>query len=234
MALPSISTPEFKTHIPSTGKEITYRPFLVKEEKVLLMAMEGKDQTEITNSIVKLLSNCIISEEIKVQELATFDIEYLFLKLRGKSVGEVIELKISHPEGDCMHKTDIKINLDDINVTGDISDGKIMLTDDVGVKLKYPTISTTIGVDTENADSLFNLVIDCIEFIYDKEEVYTDFTRDELNAWVDTLNQAQFKKITEFFQSMPSLKHEIKWKCEKCGKEDKMVLEGLQSFFTSA
>ena len=234
MALPSISTPEFKTKIPSTGQEITDRPFLVKEEKILLMAMEGNDQKEITAAIVKLLSNCILNEEIDVDKLATFDIEFLFLKLRGKSVGEVIELKIGHTQSECKHRTDIKINLDDINVQGDISDGMVMLTDDVGVKLIYPNMSNTLKVNTDSADSMFDMVVDCIEYIYDKEEVYNDFTKEELNNWVDTLNQSQFKKITDFFQNMPSLKHSITWKCEKCGEDDEIELEGLQSFFISA
>lgn len=232
MTLPSISTPEFQTVIPSTGEAVTYRPFLVKEEKILLMAMEGKDQKEITRAIVKLLSNCILTENINVSKLATFDIEFLFLKLRGKSVGEVIELKIGHTEGECPHRTDINVNLDDINVVGDISDGKIMLTDNVGVKLMYPNIENTMDVNADSADSMFDMVVDCIEYIYDQETVYNEFTKEELNAWVETLNQSQFKKITDFFRNMPSLKHVINWKCEKCGEEDSVEIEGLQSFFT--
>lgn len=234
MALPSIATPEFSTTIPSTGEEITYRPFLVKEEKILLMALEGGDQKEITRSIIVLLKNCILTENIAVEKLATFDIEYLFLKLRGKSVGEVVELKIGHQEGECNHQSDVSINLDEIKVTGEVQDGKIMITDDIGVKLHYPTIDGTLTVDTDNADSMFGLVTDCIEYIYDSNEVYNDFTQQELQNWVDQLNQAQFKKITDFFQSMPSLSHKVEWKCKKCGEQDSILLEGLQSFFMSA
>ena len=231
MALPSISTPEFQTRIPSSGQEITYRPFLVKEEKILLMALEGGDQREITRSIIKLLRNCILTEDVDAEKLSTFDVEFLFLKLRGKSVGEVIELKIGHTESECTHTTDISVNLDAIEVQGEVSDGKIMLTDQVGVKLAYPTIDSTLGVDTDSADSMFDMITDCIEYIYDQEEVYSDFTKEELQNWVDQLNQSQFKKITDFFQDMPKLSHKVEWTCEKCGEKDSILLEGLQSFF---
>jgi hypothetical protein len=196
------------------------------------MALEGNDQTEITRSIIKLLKNCILTEGVDVSNLATFDVEYLFLKLRGKSVGEVIDLKIGHAESECTHRSDVSINLDDIEIQGEVSDGKIMLTDTVGVKMHYPNIDSTIGVNTDSADSMFGLVTDCIEYIYDETEVYSEFTKQELQDWVEGLNQAQFKKITEFFQNMPSLYHEVKWTCQKCGESDTVRLEGLQSFFT--
>lgn len=230
MALPSISTPEFITKIPSTGQEIKYRPFLVKEEKILLMALEGGDQKEITRSIITLLKNCILVD-VDVEKLATFDVEFLFLKLRGKSVGEVVELTVAHTESECPHRSDVSINLDAIEVNGEIQDGKVQITDEIGVKLHYPTIDSTLGVDADNADSMFGMIIDCIDYIYDQEEVYNEFTKDELKDWVDQLNQSQFKKITDFFQDMPKLSHKVDWKCEKCGEEDSIELEGLQSFF---
>jgi hypothetical protein len=150
MALPSLSTPEFVTKIPSTGEEIKYRPFLVKEEKILLMALEGKDQVEITDAVMRLLENCIITK-IDIKKLATFDVEYLFLKLRGKSVGENIEIRAMHQTGDCKETTNVSINLDKIEISGEKTDGKIMLTDDVGVKLKYPGMRDIIGIDLENS-----------------------------------------------------------------------------------
>jgi hypothetical protein len=231
MALPSLSTPEFVTKIPSTGEEIKYRPFLVKEEKILLMALEGKDQVEITDAVMRLLENCIITK-IDIKKLATFDVEYLFLKLRGKSVGENIEIRAMHQTGDCKETTNISINLDKIEISGERTDGKIMLTDDVGVKLKYPGMRDIIGIDLENSSSIFKLVSKCIEYVFNKNEVFNEFTEKEIIEWIEGLNQAQFKKITEFFTSIPKLSHTVKWKCKKCNKDDEFKLEGLQSFFT--
>jgi hypothetical protein len=230
MALPSIATPEFITTIPSTGQEIRYRPFLVKEEKVLLMALEGKDQKEITNAIVRLLNSCVL-DEVDVGKLATFDIEYLFLQLRGKSVGEVVELTLSHTDSECKHRTKYNVNLDDIKVRGDIKDGKVMITDTIGVKMKYPTIIGATKINSEKSSGIFELITSCIEYIFDEENVYADFTPKEIDDWLGQLNQNQFKKIAEFFEGMPTLRYDLKWKCEKCGEEDEIALEGLQSFF---
>jgi len=235
MALPKISTPEFFDVIPSTNQEIQYRPFLVGEEKTLLIALEGQDNKEISNAILRLLKSCIMSD-VNIDKLSTFDIEYLFLKVRGKSVGEIINASVGHTSEDseCKHKTEIQINIDDIKVQGDIKDGKIMITDDVGVKMRYPTLGTVMKMKGEDAESLFNMILDCIEYIYDKEQIYNegDFTREELSEWVNNLNQAQFKNISTFFEEMPKLKHTITWKCPKCGEDEEMVVEGLQSFFT--
>lgn len=232
MALPSISTPEFQTVIPSTKETITYRPFLVKEEKILLMAMEGGDENEITNAVIKILNNCILSDT-EIKSLATFDIEFLFMKLRGKSVGEVINLNVVHPDNsDCKHSTEVNINLDRVQVQGEISDGKIMLTDEVGVKMRYPTMDQVVGTKLTNSSEMFDLICGCIEFIYDQENVYQDFTQQELMDWLETLNQSQFKLISDFFEGMPKLSHKIEWTCEQCGKEDSVLVEGLQSFFT--
>jgi len=231
MALPSISTPEFSTKIPSTGQDIKYRPFLVKEEKILLMALEGGDQNEITDSILKILKVCILSE-VDVDKLSTFDVEYLFLKLRAKSVGEIVDLKLGHDEGECTHLTEVSLNIDDVNIVGEISDGKIQITDEVGVKMRYPTVVDIADMDTSSSDETFELVARCVEFIYDNEEVYTNFTKQEIIDWVGNLNQSQFKSITSFFESIPKLSKEIKWTCPACAKEESRVIEGLQGFFT--
>jgi hypothetical protein len=231
MALPLLSVPEFFATIPSTGEEIKYRPFLVKEEKILLMALEGRDQKEISESIVKLLEGCILTK-IDIKKLATFDIEYLFLKLRGKSVGEVIEIKAMHENSACKEITPVVVNLDDIQVKGEMSEGKIMLTDKVGVKMRYPGMKDVINVNTEDKSSMFNLVSKCVEYIFDENQIYNEFTEKEIVEWIEKLNQSQFKKISEFFENIPKLSHEIKWKCKACGKDDKILLEGLQSFFT--
>jgi hypothetical protein len=231
MALPLLSTPEFITKIPSTGEEIKYRPFLVKEEKILLMALEGKDQTEITEAVMKLLENCIITK-IDLKRLATFDVEYLFLKLRGKSIGENIEIRAIHQSGDCKEATPVSINIDKIEISSEKPNTKIMLTDDVGVQLKYPGMRDIIGIDLENNSSIFKLVSRCIDYVFDKNQVFNEFTEKEIIEWIEGLNQAQFKKITDFFTKIPKLSHTVKWKCKKCNKDDEFTLEGLQSFFT--
>lgn len=231
MALPSLSTPKYITNLPSTGEEIEYRPFLVKEEKLLLMAMEGQDEKEIQRAIISILNDCIITD-INIDKLSVFDVEFLFLNLRGKSVGEVIELKISHPEGDCDHKSDVTIQIDDIKVQGEISDGKITLTDQIGVKLRYPSLNDATKYANDDPQSLFKLIASCIEFVWDQDQVYNDFTLDEMVDWLDTLDQNAFKNISKFFESSPKLSHTISWNCKKCGKDDSILLEGLSNFFT--
>jgi len=231
MALPSISTPEFKTTIPSTGQKITYRPFLVKEEKILLMAMEGNDQKEIEHAIKKILTNCIL-DDVDVDSLAMFDMEFLFLQLRGKSVGEVIELAVTHLEGECKHRTDIKVNIDDIKLSNIEQEKKIMLTDDVGVMMKYPTMKEAMSVEGENAEAVFDILAKSIDYVFDMENVYNEFSEEELVEWINGLNQTQFQKILTFFESMPKLSYEVSWKCKECGEDDSITLEGIQSFFT--
>lgn len=232
MGLPALSAPEFVTKVPSTGKEIKYRPFLVREEKILLMALEGGDENEIGNAIINILSACIISE-INIDTLATFDVEYLFLKLRSKSVGEVIELKLAHSvkDSECKHRTEVVINIDDINVTDNVSDGKIDLTDELGIKLRYAGMNDINSLDATSTSQLFELVVSCVEYIYDDENVYDDFSRDEMSKWLEQLDSAQFKRITDFFQAAPKLTHNIEWTCPECGEKDSLVLEGMQSFF---
>lgn len=198
------------------------------------MAMEGRDTNEITNAVLTLLENCILSD-IDVSALATFDIEYLFLKLRGKSVGESIQVKVSHEDKTaCQSRTDVTINLDDIQVVGDIADGKIMLTDDIGVKLIYPTFEVLRQASDmlSDQDTAFDIMLECVEFIFDKDNVYTDFSRPELKEWFEGLNQNQFAKVTSYFEGIPKLSHEVKWKCKDCGETETVKLEGLQSFFT--
>lgn len=230
MGLPTLSLPSFPLTIPSTGQEITIRPFLVKEEKVLLMAMEGRDQNEIKVAINKILEACIY-EDIDVTKLPTFDIEYLFLNLRARSVGEIVTFKLGHNKGRCKHKTEVAVNLAEINVKGKIKDGTVMLDDKIGVKMHYPTPTTLekLGGTTEN---LLEALADCIEYAFDQEEVYDDFTHEEIIEWLGNLNKSQYTKINEFLNDSPKLSHDIKWTCEKCGKEDKVTLEGLYSFFT--
>lgn len=232
MALPSLSAPEFITTVPSTGEEIKYRPFLVKEEKILLMALEGNDQKERTNAIMKILSNCVLSN-VDIKKLATFDIEYLFLKLRGKSVGEVIEIKVGHtnPDNPCKHRTELEINIDEIQVVGDKPNDKIQLDESIGVKLRFAGMNDISDVDTESSSDLFKMIAGCIEYVYDQENVYGEFSQKEMETWLEQLSSEQFAKITAFFNDSPKLQHVVKWKCPECGEEDEMTLEGLAAFF---
>lgn len=233
MALPSLSAPEFITAVPSTGEEIKYRPFLVKEEKILLMALEGNDQNEITNAIMKILGNCILSD-LNLKKLATFDIEYLFLKLRGKSVGEVIELKIAHsnPDNPCTHRTEVEVNIDQIKVVGDKPSDKVQLDENIGVKLRFAGMDDITTVDTDSSADLFKMIAGCVDYVYDQENVYGEFSAKEMEAWLEQLSSEQFAKITAFFNDAPKLQHTVKWKCPECGEEDEVVLEGLAAFFT--
>jgi hypothetical protein len=231
MGLPSIATPHFSTTIPSTGQEVEYRPFLVKEEKILLMALEGKDQKEITKATENIIQSCIITD-IDINKLATFDIEFLFLRLRGKSVSEVVELKIGHTnDNDCKHKMDIEVDLEDINIQGEISDGKIMLDDTIGVKMRYPGLKDIHILEEQTSKSMFEVINSCIEYVYDKDNVYNEFTKKEIKDWVETLSQKQFEKLTNFFKEIPKLAHDVEWTCPECGEKDSIKLEGLQSFF---
>jgi hypothetical protein len=231
MALPSISTPEFKTTIPSTGQNITYRPFLVKEEKILLMAMEGNDQKEIEHAIKKILTNCIL-DEVDVNSLAMFDMEYLFLQLRGKSVGEIIDLSVSHLDSECKHRTDIKVNIDEIQIQNLDQEKKIMLTDDVGVMMKHPTMQEAMSINGENTEAVFEILSKSVDYVFDMENVYNEFTKEEIVEWINGLNQSQFQKILAFFEKMPKLSYDVSWECKECGEKDTITLEGIQSFFT--
>jgi len=236
MALPKIATPTFRTTIPSTGQEIEYRPFLVKEEKMLLMALEGQDGKEMTVATKKILDACIMTPDVDIDKLATFDVEYLFLQLRGKSISEVIELRVGHTDSveGCDHKTDININIDDIKVEDVRKDNKIMITDQIGVVVRYPSMKDVLLLST-NADDkevAFNVISSCIDMVFDAENVYDDFSHEEMKAWLDGLNQKQFEKVSSFFDKIPKLKYDVKWTCKKCKKQDHFVLEGLQSFFT--
>ena len=233
MALPALSSPEFITEIPSTKQKIKFRPFLVREEKILYMALEGKDNTEILNAVITVLTNCILTPNIDISKLATFDIEYLFLQLRGKSVGESIEIVLRHTDSECKESVNVAVNLDDIKVQGEISDGKIMLTDDVGIKLKYPHAEDLTRIErVAEGRNVFDSIAYIVDYIYDKETVYNDYSIGEISEWLEQLNQEQFNKIINFMNNMPRLSHTIEWTCNVCGEKETIVLEGLQSFFT--
>ena len=236
MAIPLIKTPEFKTTIPSTGKEIFFRPFLVKEEKVLFMAKQGEDNEEIINAIKKVLADCILTDDVDVQSLALFDIEYLFLQLRSKAVGEVIDLNLKHrKETDCTHVTEYSLKIDDIKVQfPEGYSNKVMVNDDIGVQLKYPNIDSMKdfeNMDFEDYKTLIELMAKHVDFVYDQNDVYDQFTHQEVVDFIENLSKPMFDKLAGFFTNMPKLTHKITWKCPSCNEEETILVGGLNNFF---
>ena len=237
MPLPKISTPTYELVLPSSGRKIKYRPFLVKEEKILIIALESQDQKQVANSIKSILSNCILTRGTKVDKLSTFDIEYLFLNVRGKSVGEQIEVMVTCPD-DEKTQVPMSINIDSIKVEKS-KDHKtdIKLDDQYTLKMRYPSlnefIKTNFSVDEMKVDDTFDLIASCIDQIYSEEESWTqeDCTKKEMVEFLEQLNSSQFKEIETFFETMPKLSHKVKVKNPNTGVESEIVLEGLQNFF---
>ena len=238
MPLPKIATPTYSMVLPSLEKEINYRPFLVKEEKLLVLALESEDNKQITTAIKAVLKSCVLTKGIKVELLPTFDIEFLFLNIRGKSVGEHIDVNVICPDDE---KTSVKvvIDLDDIKVQKTESHtNKVQLDKNLMMELKYPSldefIKNNFDFKDENAmEQSFKLIASCIDKIYNEEEVWVagDCTKKEITEFLESMNSQQFKKIEEFFTTMPKLSHTIKVKNPETKVESEVVLEGLASFF---
>ena len=238
MPLPTIATPTYELELPSTKQKIKYRPFLVKEEKLLVLALESEDTKEITNAIKAVLKNCIQAKNIKVDTLPTFDIEYLFLNIRSKSVGEEIEVNLIAPD-DGETSVPVIINVDEIKVQKNPNHtNKIKLDDSLMMEMKYPSleqfIKNNFDFNNQNAmDQSFELIASCIDKIYTKDEVWStsDVTKKELAEFLESMNSSQFKDIEKFFETMPKLSHTIKVKNPKTEVESEVALEGLASFF---
>ena len=237
MPLPKISTPTYELELPSTGKKVKYRPFLVKEEKILIIAMESEDEKQITNAIKEVISSCIVSRGIKVEQLSTFDIEYLFLNIRGKSVGEEMEVMVTCPD-DGVTQIPTTINLDDIKVQkGENHTRDIKLDDELMLRMKYPSldefIKNNFSSEEISVDNTFDLISSCVEQVYSEEESWSaaDCTKKELKEFLEQLSSKQFKEIETFFETMPKLSHTITIKNPKTGVESDIVLEGLTAFF---
>jgi citrate lyase gamma subunit len=238
MPLPKIATPTYELDLPSTGQTIKYRPFLVKEEKLLVIALESEDTKQITNAIKTVIKNCIETKNIKVESLPTFDIEYLFLNIRGKSVGEEIEVNMICPD-DEETTVPVKINIDDIQIQkNDEHDNKIKLDAHLIMEMKYPSLEQFIknNFDLSNNNAMeqsFELVASCVDKIYNEDEVWTagDVTKKELMDFLDQMNTTQFKQIEKFFETMPKLSHTLKITNPKTEVESEVTLEGLSSFF---
>ena len=239
MALPKLTVPEYEAILPSTEKVIKYRPFLVKEEKILLTALEAEDDAIMADAIRQIVNNCV-QGELDVVKLPTFDIEYLFLRLRAKSVGEKVTLGMRpwgcpNNEGKlCEKSTQVEINLEEVKVIKDKKhSSKIMLDDKVGVKMKYPDIKAINIIDADSAITGMNIIRKCVEMVFTQDETFErdSFSDEELDEFIDSLNSDQFKMIKEFFDTMPTLKHTVKYKCDTCGEEKETLLQGLNSFF---
>ena len=238
MPLPTIATPTYELELPSTGKPIKYRPFLVKEEKLLVLALETEDTKEISNAIKAVLKNCIQTKGIKVESLPTFDIEYLFLNIRGKSVGEEIQVNLIAPD-DGETSVPVTINIDEITVKkSEDHTNKIRLDDNLMMEMKYPSLDQFIKNNFDmsgnaSIDQSFDLIASCVDKIYSEEEVWVaaDVTKKELIEFLEQMNSIQFKQIEKFFETMPKLSHEITFTNPKTKVESTVVLEGLSSFF---
>ena len=240
MPLPKIATPSYELELPSTGKTIQYRPFLVKEEKLLVIALESEDIKQITNAIKAVIRACVLTKGIKVETLPTFDIEYLFLNIRGKSVGEDIAVNITCPD-DEKTQVSVNINLDDIKVKKPEGHSKqVKLDDNLMMELKYPSLNEFIKNNFDPNDlsknpmeQSFDLVGSCIDKIYNEDEVWAaaDCSKKEITEFLDSMNSSQFKEIENFFESMPKLSHTVKITNPNTKVESDIVLEGLASFF---
>tara|TARA_B100000212_G_scaffold264724_1_gene204264 strand:- start:15 stop:731 length:717 start_codon:yes stop_codon:yes gene_type:complete len=237
MPLPTISTPTYELVLPSSGRKIKYRPFLVKEEKILIIALESEDQKQIANAVKGILASCILTKGTKVEKLSTFDIEYLFLNVRGKSVGEQIEVMVTCPD-DGKTQVPMSINIDSIKVkkskdhTPDIK-----LDDTYTLRMRYPSldefIKSNFSAENIKVDDTFELIASCVDQVYSEEESWTseDCTKKELVDFIEQLNSSQFKHIEKFFDTMPKLSHKVKVKNPNTKVESEIVLEGLQNFF---
>ena len=237
MPLPKISTPSYKLTLPSNGKKVKYRPFLVREEKILIMALETEDPKQITDAVVQILNSCIITRGVKVEKLATFDIEYLFLNIRSKSVGESITVNVTCPD-DEKTTVEMTIDLETIKVKKNEShQDTIKLDDNLSLKLKYPSmdqfIENNFEVGNETIGNTMQIITSCIDMIYNDEESWdaSDSTQKELENFIDQLNTQQFKTIESFFDTMPKLSHKITVTNPKTGVKSDVVLEGLAAFF---
>ena len=238
MPLPKIATPTYQLELPSTGKTISYRPFLVKEEKVLVIALESEDTKQITTAIKAVLKNCVLTKGVKVETLPTFDIEYLFLNIRGKSVGEELEVNIICPDEEETN-VPIFINLDDIQIQkSDEHNNQIKLDDNLMMEMRYPSldqfIKNNFDFNEKNAmDQSFELIATCIDKIYTEDEVWAtaDCTKKEVKEFLESMNSSQFKQIEKFFETMPKLSHTLEVTNPNTKVKSEVVLEGLASFF---
>ena len=235
MALPKINNVLYDLELPSSGEMVEYRPFLVKEEKILLMALEGKDEKEMVKAIKQIITQCVATEKFNINKLAMVDLEYLFLNIRGKAVGDVSTISFEHECGEII-KLDVDLSKVEIVNNKNISD-LVNLTEDIMIRLKPPSLDNVIGVANKNQiDVVMEIVRECLVEIIQGKDVFSaqDHTREELDEFLNSLNSGQFQKIQTYYESLPKMKQDIEYTCPKCGETKKETLEGLASFFASA
>jgi hypothetical protein len=250
MALPKIDLPIFELKLVSVSDPIRFRPFLVKEEKLLLMALQSSNDAEIMSTIKQVINNCLV-DELDIDKIPIFDIEYLFLNIRARSIGEKVETyyvcrnvvgKTKTEEGldedvQCMHMMPIEVNLLDIKPPIDDLPTKIYITKDIGIQLKYPNLKTFKSMDnllmSEGSKEVFDMIFSCTEYIFDKDELHyaSETDKEEFYAFLDSLTQEQFDKITDFFELLPTITYNIQHDCQKCGFHHELTMEGLNDFF---
>ena len=236
MALPMASTPRYKLTIPSMKKQVTYRPFLVKEEKALMVAQQSEDQEVMVTTLKGVIQSCVL-DKIDVDDLAVFDIEYIFTQLRARSVGEIVELILKCDTCDDQKAT-VKYNIDLSKLAVEVPEGhekKIVLFDDVGVIMKYPSLEVLKKIENVGKDieAVFDIIASCIEFIYNNDEMFAtkEVKQEEVKEFINNLTQEQFQKLQKFFETMPKLEQKVKYKCPLCTKDHEKVIRGLDSFF---
>ncbi len=235
MALPKINNVLYDLELPSSGEVVEYRPFLVKEEKILLMALEGKDEKEMVKAIKQIITQCVATEKFNINKLAMVDLEYLFLNIRGKAVGDVSTISFEHECGEII-KLDVDLSKVEIVNNKNISD-LVNLTEDIMIRLKPPSLDNVIGVANKNQiDVVMEIVRECLVEIIQGKDVFSaqDHTKEELDEFLNSLNSGQFQKIQTYYESLPKMKQDIEYTCPKCGETKKETLEGLASFFASA
>ena len=234
MALPVLNNPNYEMVLPSTGEKIEFRPFLVKEQKILMMALESKDTSAQTRAITDIIENCTFGKLTdKLNSLPTYDIEYMFLQIRCKSVGETVELMITCPD-DEETKVPVSINLEDINVIKTEGHSEtVMITDTIGMTMKHPTMKQIMSYDLAKMDGIessFGIINDCLVNVFSQDEVWEDWSDKEVQDFIEQMTTDQFQKVTDFFQTMPKLKHIVKVTNPNTGVESEVALEGMQSF----
>ena len=233
MALPKLASAKYELTIPSTGEKIEYRPFLVKEEKALLMAQTSGEQADILRAVKEVINACTF-DKVDANNLPTFDLEYIFINLRAKSIGEVVDLVITCPD-DGETKVSTKVNLMDVKCINEVGhDTNIRLTDEIGMIMDYPKVESvqSLNLDDE-VESMFSVIKNCIRQVYDSNNVYEkiDMAEEDLNEFVESMTHEQFEKVQEFFNTMPKVKHSVKVTNPKTKVESEVVLQGMQDFF---
>lgn len=240
MGLPKLDTPTYELTLPSNGNKVKYRPFLVKEEKILLMAMESNDQKDMLEAVKQIINNCIITDNIDVNDMPVFDIEYFFLQLRSRSVGETVTINyknskcLDDPSKDCGNELTGIVDLASVNVIKDENHNlKVDLSDKISVIMKYPKLDLAESVDLNDSDKIFDIIKKCMKVIVDGDDTYEvdDFSSEDLDEFISSMTQSQFTKIKDFFETMPTLKHTVSLKCMKCNKQTEIELKGLNDFF---